>query len=230
MKDPGLPGKQTCPIAVRGEDKKRLRRITTKKIMEHAIPLPEMGHRWLDRAKTRLLVDPSDLLVFEHSGAAHADLITNMLDRVEAHSHAAGDPVKLRKRLIHVLVESVDNMHRHALGILADASFALLVRNREGYRFTTGNAVPFATAMLLSKRVEILNAMGAEDLKEHYMKLLANGSRSTNGGAGLGLLTLARKSMLPIITCSDTLGPFTSFFSFELHVSGDPDLPDPDAA
>ncbi len=170
------------------------------------------------------------MVVFEHSGAVHTDLITNMLELVEAHSHAYGDPVMLRKRLIHVLVEAVDNMHRHALGILANASFALLVRNREGYRFTTGNAVPFATAMLLSRRVEILNAMGAEDLKEHYMKLLANESRSSNGGAGLGLLTLARKSMRPIITTSDTLGPFTSFFSIELHVCRDTDHSDQTAA
>ena len=198
--------------------------------MEHAIPLPEMSQRWLEKARSRLLVEPSDRLVFEHSGAVHADLIPNMLDRVEAHSHASGDTVMLRKRLIHILVESVDNMNRHALGILADASFALLVRNKEGYRFTTGNAVPFATAMLLSRRVEILNAMGAEDLKDHYMKLLANESRSLNGGAGLGLLTLARKSMRPIITTSDTLGPFTSFFSFELHVCGDTDHADPTAA
>ncbi len=194
--------------------------------MEYALPLPEMSHRWLDKARSRLLVEPSDMLVFEHSGAVHADLIPDMLDLVEARSHASGDPVVLRKRLIHVLVESVDNMRRHALGIMADASFALLVRNKDGYRFTTGNAVPHATALLLAKRVEILNAMAAEDLKEHYMKLLTNDSRSTNGGAGLGLLTLARKSMRPIITTSDTLGPFTSYFSFELHVCGDIDYTD----
>lgn len=191
--------------------------------MEQAIPIPDLGHRWLDRARSRLVVEPSDLIVFQHSGMLHADLLPEMLDLVEAHSYASGDPVLLRKRLMYVLVESVDNMRRHALGILVDASFALLVRSRDGYRLTTGNAVPFATAMLLSKRVELLNAMEAEDLKEHYMRLLANDSRSTNGGAGLGLLTLARKSTRPIITTSDTLGPFTSFFSFDLHVRGDLD-------
>lgn len=198
--------------------------------MEHAIPLPGLSHRWLDRAKSRLLVEPSDMLVFEHAGAVDAGLITQLLGHVEAHSHACGDTVILRKRLIHVLVETVDNMQRHGSGILADASFALLVRNSEGYRFTSGNAVPYATAMLLSRRVEILNAMGAEELKEHYLKLLANDSRSANGGAGLGLLTLARKSIRPIITTSDTLGPFTSFFSFEVQVGGDTGYTDPSAA
>lgn len=197
--------------------------------MEHAIPLPEMSQRRLDQARLRLLVEPSDRLVFEHSGAIHGDLISNMLDQVEAQCHASGDPVMLRKRLMHVLVESVDNMRRHALGILADASFAILVRNRDGYCFITGNAVPIATALLLAKRVELLNAMEMVDLKEHYMRLLTNNSRSTNGGAGLGLLTLARKSMRPIITTSDTLGPFTSFFSFELQVRRDTEYSDPSA-
>lgn len=198
--------------------------------MDHAIPLPEMGHRWLDRAKSRLLGEPASVVVFEHSGVVYPDLIPDMLSAVESRSRACGDPVALRKRLVHVLVESMDNMCRHALGILGDASFALLVRDAEGYRFTTGNAVPCATATLLSQRVDILNSMGPEDLKEHYMKLLSNDARSANGGAGLGLLTLARKSIRPILTQSDRLGPFTSYFTFEMKVGGNDDSPAAPAA
>ncbi|MBZ0205517.1 MAG: DUF6272 family protein [Flavobacteriales bacterium] len=196
--------------------------------MDHAIPLPEMGHRWLDRTRSRFLADPSAILIFEHSGSVHPETVPEFLELAEQHSHAHGDPVLVRKRLMHVLVEAVDNLSRHALGILNDASFALLVRDRSGYRLATGNAVPYATGMLLSHRVEVLNLMGQEDLKEHYLKVLAGNARSSNGGAGLGLLTLARKSAGPLVTSSDPLGPFTSYFTFEMRVGGkneDPDRP-----
>ena len=186
--------------------------------MTYTIPLPEMGQRWLDKTKSSFLTDPSAMLVLQHSGAVCPSKVPDMLELAEAQSHANGDPVLVRKRLMHVLVEAVDNLSRHALGILNDASFALLVRDSAGYRLATGNAVPFATGMLLAHRVEILNLMAREDLKEHYMKLLAGDARSANGGAGLGLLTLARKSASPLVATSDTLGPFTSYFTLEIRV------------
>ncbi|MBX2981970.1 MAG: DUF6272 family protein [Flavobacteriales bacterium] len=198
--------------------------------MTYAIPLPEMGQRWLDRTKSRFLADPTATLVMEHSGAVIPEEVPSMLELAEAQCYAHGDPVLVRKRLMHVLVEAVDNLSRHALGILNEASFALLVRDSSGYRMATGNAVPFATGMLLAHRVEILNLMAREDLKEHYMKLLAGDARSSNGGAGLGLLTLARKSAGPLVVNSDTLGPFTSYFTLEMRVGRDSDEYDKPAA
>lgn len=186
--------------------------------MKYAVPLPYMGQRWLSKTKSKFLADPSAMLVLEHSGAIDPQEVPSMLELAEAHCHANGDPLLLRKRLMHVLVEAVDNLSRHALGVLNEASFALLVRDRSGYRMATGNAVPFATGMLLAHRVEILNLMAREDLKEHYMKLLAGEARSSNGGAGLGLLTLARKTAGPLVASSDTLGPFTSYFTLEMRV------------
>lgn len=186
--------------------------------MDLALPMPEMGDRWLNRARSRFLADPTAELVLEHVGMLLPEAVPMMLERAEGLSHAHGDPIVLRKRLMNVLVEVVDNLSRHALGILGNASFALLVRDAAGYRMATGNAVPFATGMLLAHRVEVLNLMGKEDLKEHYMRLLASDARSSNGGAGLGLLTMARKCAAPLVVHNDTLGPFTSYFTLELRV------------
>lgn len=189
--------------------------------MDYAVPLPEMGHRWLSRAKTRFLSDPAAEVVLEHAGALPADGVPLLLRQAEERSHAEGDSIVLRKRLMHVVVEAVDNLCRHALGILGEASFALLVRDPAGYRLATGNAVPYATGMLLAHRVEILNLMDKQDLRDHHMMLLAGDARSANGGAGLGLLTLARKSAGPLVVTTDTLGPFTSYFTIEVRVGAE---------
>ena len=53
----------------------------------------------------------------------------------------------------------------------------------------------------------------------------ACGGRSSNGGAGLGLLTMARKSAPPLVVLSDLLGPFTSYFTIEVRVGMDEDRP-----
>lgn len=43
-------------------------------------------------------------------------------------------------------------------------------------------------------RIAVLTEMSEVDLKEHFLKLLSNDGRTDRGGAGLGLVTMARKS------------------------------------
>jgi hypothetical protein len=186
--------------------------------LHNSVPLPEMGRRWLEEAKSRHLSDPAATVLFAHHGAMDHDTMTALVREVEGSIHLAEEKVFIRKRVVNVLIEALDNMHRHALGILSDASCALLLKDRRGYLLMTGNAVPPATAALLTHRVGILNEMDPLDLREHFLKLLSNGVRSVNGGSGLGLLTMARRSARPIIARTSSLGPYTSFLSFELRV------------
>lgn len=185
--------------------------------MELVIPLPD-GHRWLDRVKERYLADPSYEVVLEHRGLVDEKDVLRMVALAEGHSRERMDPGPVTKRLLNVLVEAMDNLNRHGMKILGDATFALLVRGPEGYRLATGNAVPCAVGAVLSERVSILNMMGPEDLKAHHLKLLSGRAWTAKGGAGLGLLTLARKCASPLTMACDRLGPFTSYFTLEMHV------------
>lgn len=198
--------------------------------MDLAVPLPEMGHNWLEKAKIRFMADPEAQLVLEHTGPVQSSSIADFVELAEAHSRQQGDPVALRKRLLRVVIEAADNMSRHAMTILGESSFVLLVQDRAGYQVATGNAVPAATAVLLSHRLGMLNVMELDDLKEHYLKLLSSNTRSSNGGAGLGLMTLARKVVRPIRTSASPLGPFTAYFTFEMRVGPGAGQFDPVAA
>lgn len=186
--------------------------------MDSLLPLFEIGHRSIGRAKSRLLSGRSPVVVFEHLGVLSGDHLPRLLAAAEDHMKAADEPTGVRKRLLYVLVEAMDNLGRHGLELMGDATFALLVRDQDGYRLATGNVVPCATGLVLSERVAVLNMMGREDLKAHYLKMLAGTGRSGKGGAGLGLLTLARKSTSPIMMSCERLGPFTSYFTLEVRV------------
>ncbi len=119
---------------------------------------------------------------------------------------------------MNVLVEALENVHHHSLGSHREAAFALLVRDAKGFRLAFGNAVPLAMAALITHRVGILNEMDEADLKEHYLKLLSNSARSEHGGAGLGLLTMARKSTKPIVVRTTKMCPEAAFLTMELRV------------
>ncbi len=165
---------------------------------------------WLDDAR--------GLIVFKHVGIMDPMTIALLLSKAENASLNVADGVAMRKRLINVLVEGLENMHRHTPEGERSSGFALLVDHVDGYRLVLGNAVPVASAALLVHRVEMLNEMEEVDLKEHFLKLLANDGRTERGGAGLGLITMSRKSARPMRVHSIPKDEHTAYFALELAV------------
>ena len=157
-------------------------------------------------------------VVFHHYGQLDAARLEDLLAAAESSSVQAKDELKARKRLYSVLVEGLDNMHLHAEEQHRDSSFALLVEYEEGYRSIMGNALPAATAVRISHRVSVLNDMSEAELKEHFLKLLANDGRTENGGAGLGLVTIARKTERPIVAHLLPKDEHTAYFALELKL------------
>ena len=157
-------------------------------------------------------------MVFEHHGPMEPATLHILLAKAEEASLAAGDGVGLRKRLFNVLVEGLENMQRHAIEPHRESGIAVLVDRGDGYRLLLGNALPVASAALLVHRVGVLNEMEEVDLKEHFLKLLANDGRTDRGGAGLGLITMARKSAKPMLVHSVPKDEHTAYFALEIAV------------
>lgn len=166
--------------------------------MNDVSALPSTGH-WTFALKHQLAAFGQGTVVFSHHGPMDRAQLENLVAQAETHSLAATDAVAVRKRLFNILVEGLENVHNHTPPEMAESGFALLFRAEDGYRLLLGNALHSAQAAQLSHRVGILNEMDEADLREHHLRLLANEGRTERGGAGLGLLTIARKSSGPII-------------------------------
>jgi hypothetical protein len=126
--------------------------------------------------------------------------------------------VTVRKRLFNVLVEGLENVHHHAVEGHRSSAFAVLVDTGDGYRLALGNSMPVARAALLTHRVEVLNSMDEADLKQHFMLMLGNDSRTERGGAGLGLLTMARKCHRPMVVRTFPMDQHSAYLVMEVAV------------
>jgi Family of unknown function (DUF6272) len=186
--------------------------------MKSSTKLMDIGQQWLDDMQTKALVNPGATVVLAYAGAVDHTDVQRLVGQAEAASLLAEDPMPLRKRMMNVLVEGLENVYHHSLPSHREAAFLLVVRDAAGYRIAFGNAVPLAMAALITHRVGILNEMDEADLKEHYLKLLSNSARSEHGGAGLGLLTMARKSAKPIVVRTAKLCAEAAFLTLELQV------------
>jgi hypothetical protein len=165
-----------------------------------------------------LLPTVEGLVIFEHQGAMDHTVVERLVAVSEEASVVANDPKPVRKRLVNVIVEALENLHRHVAEDDHATMYAKLVATAGRYRLVLGNVASTTTAALLMHRVGILNEMSADELKTHYLGLLGQEGRTERGGAGLGLVTMARRCARPIDLNATSVEAGKSYLVFELSV------------
>jgi hypothetical protein len=158
------------------------------------------------------------VVLFMHQGPVDRAVLERLLSTSERICSEDNVPRLVRKRLFMVLVEALENLHHHAPETDRDAVWASLLRSTGAYHLLVGNPASQSAANMLEHRLDVINEMDDEALKHHYMMVLSNDGRTERGGAGLGLLTMARKSERPIRLCVAPRDPHTALLVLELQV------------
>jgi hypothetical protein len=135
-------------------------------------------------------------------GNISSELISNVLEVVEARMDEYNESSKIRKKVYNVLVESLQNLYHHIETLPAamqeefDSKFGILVVSRidKRYRISTGNFISPEKVDVLRNKIDKVNSMGKEELKDMYKFILNHQRLSEKGGGGLGLVDIARKT------------------------------------
>jgi hypothetical protein len=100
-----------------------------------------------------------------------------------------------RKRLFMFVLESLQNVSRHS-NKSEHASMSLVVYSKtdNGYTVTTGNVLPTSGINDLKVRLDEINSLDTNEIRSVYRQMLSTAEFSTKGGAGLGLIEMAKKT------------------------------------
>ena len=100
-----------------------------------------------------------------------------------------------RKRLFMFVLESLQNVSRHSdRNELAGMSLVVYSKSNGGYTVTTGNVISTANIDDLKKRLDEINNLQTGEIRSVYRQMLSNSEFSSKGGAGLGLIEMAKKT------------------------------------
>ena len=106
----------------------------------------------------------------------------------------------ISSKLTSIITECFQNVVKHRdepdiLNVTNNKPPMFIVRSRQNnYNIASANLVEISKQDTLISTLENINSFSSEQLKGVYIKLLAEGSIDDKGGAGLGLLEMARKS------------------------------------
>ncbi len=128
----------------------------------------------------------------------------------------------IQKRIYYIMVEGIQNISRHQdeiengndeyPGIFA------IQKQKDRYYVTTGNLVLNNRIPSLKDKIKKINSLEKEELKKFHKEILRSGAISDKGGAGLGLIEMARKSGNKLVASFELINEEFSYFYLQTQV------------
>jgi len=107
----------------------------------------------------------------------------------------------VQRKVYHVMVETLQNMNKHSDELqeknVGNGLF-IIGKKHDTYYVITSNRVAKKHKDRLEQSLITVNNASIDELKEMYKKQIKEGRISEKGGAGLGLIDIARKTGEPI--------------------------------
>ncbi len=131
--------------------------------------------------------------------------VESITDMISEDLHTRQENRRVTKRVYHVMMESLQNICKHAdsqseeesnsleQGLVKKGIF-LIGHNKKEYFITTGNNIELKSAVTLRDILDNINAMDADGIKQMYRDAMENSELGETGGAGLGFIDMAKKT------------------------------------
>ncbi len=130
----------------------------------------------------------------------------------------------IKRKVYHAMVETLQNMNKHSDEIAVKSNIGkglfMIGKKDEIYYIITSNKVSKYKIPQLRAALEEVNSSTKEQLKAMFKKQLRYGKLSNKGGAGLGLIDIARKSGQGLDYEFVPLDGSSYFFILKVEING----------
>lgn len=164
-------------------------------------------------------------ILLSFKGEITSELLTSILGIMESKMENMQEEPKIRKKVYNVLVECLQNLYHHLDEVsevetdkIRSAIFTI-GRSEGNYSIITGNYILNENIHGLRKRLDEVNSLSKDELKEYYKRVLNNGEMSLKGGGGLGMIDIARKTGKKLDYNFLEIDNKVSFFTLNIKVS-----------
>ncbi|MEH0155758.1 SiaB family protein kinase [Limibacter armeniacum] len=142
-------------------------------------------------------------VIFSYKGQMSGKMLDEILEHMSDKLSDRESHIKLRRRVSIIAVEILQNVYHHYAAVTEGDSqhspvIFMLGKNEDAYFIQSGNFVSVQKASYLKEKIDYVNSLSLEELKSKYREILSNGDFSEQGGAGLGIIDIVRKSGQPL--------------------------------
>lgn len=158
---------------------------------------------------------------YVYCGKFSNKITNNLLSLAQTFLEKSEDTTKLKKKIYFVMVECLQNVTRHQDingETNNDSGILVLQKQNNKYYITTGNIIENKNIDNLKSTLEKVNSFSSFELKKYYQEILITGNISEKGGAGLGLIAMARKTENKLLFDFQKINNKSSYFYLRTEI------------
>jgi hypothetical protein len=157
-----------------------------------------------------------------YRGSFTQTLTRKILSLAESNLQRLVDKSSLQNRIYFIMVEGLQNVTRHQDEVVDESTdySGIFAIQKKGARYliTTGNLIVNSKVDSLKQKLERVNSLDREDLKKLHREILSTGELSDKGGAGLGLIEMARRSGNKLLFDFEYVDLYWSYFYLQTEI------------
>jgi len=127
----------------------------------------------------------------------------------------------IKKKVFNIMIEGLQNICKHQYNDhnIKHNPFLVINRSSDFYNIVTGNTIHNNKINIVKDKIDHINTLNKEELKEFYKTSRLNSVISEVGGAGLGFIDMARKSENKLEYKFYPIDNINSFFILQTKIS-----------
>lgn len=144
-----------------------------------------------------------EVTLINYRGSIRYETIGELIHHFKTQAPLFGMPLGTYKRILLVMIESLENIMKHSEDqeLSGDGNMprlSITLRDNQ-YIIESSNPVHSVHMPDLKSRIDMINNLDQQGLKKLYKETMTNGVFTKHGGAGLGLIEIAKISCSPIL-------------------------------
>lgn len=160
-------------------------------------------------------------MIIDHYGPLSYEEIGYLLNKMTASLSRYNFSIVVKKKVYAAMVESLENVYKHQDIIEGNSNFLprfSLVIVDDYIQICASNPISNIKMSGISERIEKVNHLDRLGLKDFYREIILHGSVSDKGGAGLGIVNIAKVTENKIEYRFDPIDDQYSYFTINVKV------------
>ena len=162
-------------------------------------------------------------LILVYEGEFTQDITKSVLAMAERNLESMGEESGIKRKVFNVMVECLQNVCKHSETFDEETygkttAIFMIGKQESEYFITSGNPILSKNVSEISSKLENINSLDKDGLKQLYKDIIKNGRLSEKGGAGLGFVDMARKSGKKLTFDFEPINEHLSFFSLKTTI------------
>jgi hypothetical protein len=140
-------------------------------------------------------------VVIDYQGIVQYETIGELIHLYKHQVHTIGIQIGTYKKILLIMIESLENIMKHSecyLNTISDKQTHLpvftILKKPKQYVIISSNPIKKQNVAAFKNKLDHLNTLDQQGLKGFYKETITNGQFTNQGGAGLGLIEIAKIS------------------------------------